>query len=331
MKIFFENGEPTQLETLKRLLQDSPAKNLLVHDQSLHPSSVCATYSLASGEATKSLSQAEQLLAHMQKLPMDRTSTLACLGGGTLSDLTGFCASIYQRGIPLALIPTTLLSMVDAAVGGKNGVNFQGKKNGIGTLFHPKWLIINPLWLRSLPWNEYKQGLAEIVKYGVIQGDPLLDFLEKNVQPIQNQEPNVLAPLIQQCIGIKQAIVKESEISPEARDVLNFGHTFGHAVEAATNFQIPHGNAVAMGMMKALEISARKCGVDRNETLRVKRLLEAFDLPTEVPEIDKELILHWMQQDKKNRFGKICLILASKIGNVARFADVPLEEVREIL
>lgn len=165
----------------------------------------------------------------------------------------------------------------------------------------------------------------------MIQGDPLLDFLEKNVQPIQNQEPNVLAPLIRQCIEIKQAIVKESEISPEARDVLNFGHTFGHAVEAATNFQIPHGNAVAMGMMKALEISARKCGVDRNETLRVKRLLEAFDLPTEVPEIDKELILHWMQQDKKNRFGKICLILASKIGNVARFADVPLEEVREIL
>lgn len=330
MKIFFEHSDPAQLETLKTLLKDSPAKNLLVHDQLLKPDAF-ATYSLPSGEATKSLSESEKLLAHMQSLPMDRTSTLACLGGGTLSDLTGFCASIYQRGISLALIPTTLLSMVDAAIGGKNGVNFQGKKNAIGTLFHPKWLIINPLWLRSLPWNEYKQGLAEIVKYGVIAGDPLMDFLEKNVQPIQNQESNVLIPLIRQCIEIKQAIVTKSINSPEARDVLNFGHTFGHAMEAATNFQIPHGDAVAMGMMKALEMSALKCGVDRNERLRVKKLLEAFDLPTEVPKIDKELLLHWMQQDKKNRFGKICLILASKIGNVARFADVPLEEVREIL
>lgn len=330
MNIFFEHSEPTQLETLKTLLKESPAKNLLVHDQRLKPAFPEA-YALPSGEATKSLSEAEKLLAHMQTLPMDRTSTLACLGGGTLSDLTGFCASIYQRGISLVLVPTTLLSMVDAAIGGKNGVNFQGKKNAIGTLFHPKWLIINPLWLHSLPWNEYKQGLAEIVKYGMIAGDPLMDFLEKNVQPIQNQDPNVLTPLIRQCIEIKQAIVKESEISPEARDVLNFGHTFGHAIEAATDFQVPHGDAVAIGMMKALEMSELKCGVDRKERLRVKKLLEAFDLPTEVPKIDNELILHWMQQDKKNRFGKICLILASKIGNVARFADVPLEEIREIL
>lgn len=331
MNIFFENSEPTQLETLKSLLQASPAKNLLVHDQVLRPSSFSATYSLPSGEATKSLSTAEKLLTHMQQLPMDRTSTLACLGGGTLNDLTGFCASIYQRGISLAFIPTTLLSMIDAAIGGKNGVNFLGKKNAIGTIYHPKWLIINPLWLRSLPWNEYKQGLAEAIKYGVIKKPSLLDFLEKNVQPLQNQDPNALTPLIRQCIEIKQAIVKESEISPEVRDVLNFGHTFGHAIEAATNFQIPHGDAVAMGMIKALEISELKCGVDRNERLRVKTLLEAFDLPTEVPKIDKELLIHWMQQDKKNRFGKICLILASKIGNVAKFADVPLEEVRDIL
>ncbi len=331
MDILFETAPPRKLQTLQSL--PSPSKTLLLYDAKLPftPPQGILPFPLNGGEEAKTFQQLEDLLKFLAKHQFDKSSLLAVLGGGSLSDLGGFAASIYHRGIPLVLIPTTLLAMIDAAIGGKNGVNFGGIKNGTGTIYHPQSVILNPLWLTSLPQNEYRQGLAEAVKYALIEGEPLLNFLEKNIQAIQNQETETLESLIRRCIEIKMEIVRRSENEPEVRELLNLGHTFGHAIEAASHFQIPHGDAVSIGINLALKVSEEKLQFDKNSSRRIQRILEQFGLPTELPSLDREEIIYWMRRDKKNCCGKICLILADKIGNVSRSPDVPLDEVRKVI
>lgn len=205
------------------------------------------------------------------------------------------------------------------------------KKNAIGTIHHPEFVVINPLWLDTLNKNEYKQGLSEIVKYAIISGDDLLNFIEINIELIQNRNQQVLRSLIKRCIDIKRKIVDDSVSCPEVRDLLNFGHTFGHAIETASQFTVPHGDAVAMGMLLSLKCSAKRRWIDRITIERVSRILKAFELPVEAPTIDPQLLIEWMARDKKSSFGKICLILAQGIGKVSKFPDVPIEEIREVL
>lgn len=332
MQIIFETSDPKQLNSLKNIELLPGQKALLICDDKLQltPIPHFLQYAVPGGEGAKTLKTAESLYLEMERSQLDKESLIIGVGGGTISDLTGFLAATYLRGISLILTPTTLLGMIDASIGGKNGLNL-GKKNAIGAIYHPKFLIINPLWLHTLKPLEYRQGLAEAVKYGVIEGEPFLDFLEKNTQAIKNQDTKIMLDLIKWCIEIKTGIVNESKRDPEARDILNFGHTFGHAIESASDFSIPHGDAIAIGMMLALNFSESSGLIDKNSVLRINRILEAFDLPTHLPLLDRDKILYWMKQDKKNRFGKICLILAEKIGKVFKSPELPLEEVKKIL
>jgi 3-dehydroquinate synthase len=329
MTIFYETTDPKQFITLNKLLSDQ--KNFLIGDQKLSLSPPLPHALIPAGEGAKTLQTAEKLFHELDQHKLDKDSLLIGVGGGSISDLTGFLSATYLRGISLALIPTTLLGMVDASVGGKNGLNLGSKKNAIGTIYHPKFLIINPLWLRSLSAVEYRQGLAEVVKYGVIEGEPFVEFLEENTQGIKNQDTKIMLDLVNLCITIKTRIVNESKVQPEIRDLLNFGHTFGHAIESASDFAIQHGDAVAIGMILALNLSHEQGLIDKKSVLRIKSILDAFGLPTKLPALDREKILYWMKQDKKNRFEKICLILAQKIGKVFKSPELPLEEVKKIL
>jgi 3-dehydroquinate synthase len=332
MEIFYETSPPEQFKSLRDLLQSSYHKPFAIADRNISfNSSLPFPHQLIyGGEEAKTLKTAESLYEALDREELDKDSLLIGIGGGTISDLTGFLSATYLRGISLALIPTTLLGMVDASIGGKNGLNLGAKKNAIGTIFHPKLLIINPLWLRTLTPSEYRQGLAEVVKYGVIEGEGFVSFLEENTQSIKNQDTKIMLDLIKWCISIKSRIVSESQTRPEIRDLLNFGHTFGHAIESASDFTIPHGDAIAIGMNLAMKASSMIGGIDKNSAARIKRILEAFGLPIEMPEINREKILYWMKKDKKNRFGKIYLILAEKIGKVSKSPELPLEEVEKI-
>lgn len=330
MQILYEDTPPQELQSLKKAIAGCYSHSLLLHDKALSTPSFPETYSITGGEECKSLTSAEALYQEMQKRKFDSKSILIACGGGSITDLGGFAAATYYRGIALALIPTTLLGMVDAAIGGKNGLNFENKKNAIGTIYHPQWIIINTRWLDSLDPFQYKQGIAEIIKYGIINSDELLIYIENNIESIQNRNPQVLIPLIQRCIDIKLKIVDDSISCPETRDLLNFGHTFGHAIEAASKFQVPHGEAVAMGMLLSLKLSAKRGWIDWQTVLRVSRILKAFELPADAPQMDPEELIAWMVQDKKSSFGKICLILAQEIGKVSRFPDIPVEEVKEV-
>lgn len=331
MEIFYETSEPKQFISLKKLLADR--KRFLIGDQKLSLASIAPFPHalICAGESAKTLQTAEKLFAAFDQHELDKDSLLIGVGGGSISDLTGFLSATYLRGISLALIPTTLLGMVDASIGGKNGLNLGNKKNAIGTIYHPNFLIINPLWLHSLNPAEYRQGLAEVVKYGVIEGESFVEFLEENSQGIRNQDTKIMLDLVKWCIAIKTRIVNESKVQPEIRDLLNFGHTFGHAIESASDFEIPHGDAVAIGMILAMNLSHEQGLIDKNSVQRIKSILDGFGLPTKLPALDREKILYWMKQDKKNRFGKICLILARKIGKVFKSPELPLEEVKKIL
>ncbi|MFV0341227.1 MAG: 3-dehydroquinate synthase [Parachlamydiaceae bacterium] len=332
METFYETTPPEQCTSLHKLLQTSNYKPFVIADRNI-PLKTSLSFPhqlIPGGEEAKTLRNAESLYETLDRQQLDRDSLLIGLGGGTISDLTGFLAATYLRGIALALIPTTLLGMVDASIGGKNGLNLGAKKNAIGTIFHPKHLIINPLWLRTLSPSEYRQGLAEVVKYGVIEGEDFVTFLEENAQSIKNQDTKIMLDLIKWCVSIKTRIVEESQARPEVRDLLNFGHTFGHAIESASDFSIPHGDAIAIGMNLAMKASSMMGGIDKKSAARIKRILEGFGLPVEMPGIEREKILYWMKKDKKNRFGKIYLILAEKIGKVSKSPELPLEEVEKI-
>lgn len=314
---------------------DQPvSQGFVLYDAKLGDPAVIAPFSvhcypLEGGEAAKSLSQLEKVWQAMAAAKLDRKALVIACGGGTLTDLAGFAASTYMRGIRLVLVPTTLLGMVDSAIGGKNGINFAGTKNYIGTVYQPNYIIINPLWLQSLPDADYRQGIAEIIKYGIICDAEFFDLIEQQIDDILERKGPVIKKIIEHSILCKEKIVAISQNDPDYRDILNFGHTFAHAIESVSNNQVPHGEAVAIGMCLELRLSFTRGLIDQNSVDRVRKLLRKTGLIGNVPNISLDLLIASMRMDKKTAFGKICLILANKIGKVSKFADITIEEIKE--
>ncbi|HIE41659.1 MAG TPA: 3-dehydroquinate synthase [Nitrospinaceae bacterium] len=284
------------------------------------------------GEVSKSLGQVEKLYDRLLELNCDRKSVLIALGGGVIGDLVGFVAATYQRGITFIQVPTTLLSQVDSSVGGKTGVNHPKGKNMIGAFYQPRLVVTDLQTLKTLPIKEYRAGLAEIVKYGVISDASFFEFLEKNYKDILNLNYDCLSYIIENSCAIKAKVVEKDERETHHRMILNFGHTLGHAIESLTGYsRFIHGEAVAIGMVRAAELSHSMGKCSKEVPRRLEALLKNLGLPVEMPELDPTAVIESLYHDKKTMDNKIKFILVKEIGSIEIVEQVPESEILKII
>ncbi|MCX8103124.1 MAG: 3-dehydroquinate synthase [Candidatus Bipolaricaulota bacterium] len=281
------------------------------------------------GEEQKSLQTAEMLYTRLLEAGLDRQATVIALGGGVIGDLAGFVASTFLRGVTYIQIPTTLLAQVDSSVGGKTGVNHPLGKNLIGTFYQPRCVFIDPTVLRTLPEGERWSGLAEVIKYGLIRDPALLARLEAELENFA-QHPETLSDVIARCCAIKAEIVSADERESGLRKFLNFGHTVGHALEAASAYQFRHGEAIAWGMLVAARLSHQKTGLSASELERIENLLARFPKPS-LGQINRERVLELVRRDKKVRDGKVQFVLLRAIGEPMLCESVTEAELQQIL
>jgi 3-dehydroquinate synthase len=279
------------------------------------------------GEKSKTLSQAEAICHRLSAGALDRSSFLVALGGGVVGDLAGFAAAIYHRGISYVQVPTTLLAQVDSSIGGKTAVNTAAGKNMIGAWHHPALVIADGDTLATLPPREWNQGFAEIIKHAVIRDAEMFETLQ------QFDRKNLTA-LVQRNVEIKAAIVAVDERDTKGeRALLNFGHTIGHAIERAGDYQeFLHGEAVSLGIVAACEISVQKAGLAAAERQRILTTLRAFDLPTRLPaDFPREKILEAIRFDKKFQRQEVRFVVTSAIGSARLATDVTMEDIEGAL
>ena len=282
------------------------------------------TIVISPGENSKSLKAIERICDKMIATGLDRASFILGLGGGVIGDISGFVASIFHRGIPHIQVPTTLLAMTDSAIGGKTGVNVKFGKNLIGAFHHPSLVIADVDALDSLPPQELRQGYAEIIKHGIIWDAEMLRHL-------RDRKTTDCAKLICRNITIKVQIVSKDdrEVSGE-RALLNFGHTVGHAIERAADFEISHGDCVSLGMVAACHVSMNRAGLSAGERDQVVELLQKFGLPLHLPqEIPRQQIVDALRRDKKFERGQIRFIVVPKLGRACVSREVTMEDLRE--
>jgi 3-dehydroquinate synthase len=279
------------------------------------------------GEEHKTLATVERLYQGLLDAGADRKTLVVGFGGGIVCDLAGFAASTFLRGTRLAFVPTTLLAQVDASVGGKNGVNFQGYKNQVGVFRQPELVICDFALLRTLPEREVRCGLAEVVKAAAIADAELFAFLEANADRVLALDPGALERIVSGALQVKADIVGRDETESGERMKLNFGHTFGHAIEKTMG--LPHGEAVAAGMVIACDLAAARGLLDRGAAKRIEALLEKLGLPTRV-KLDKARVADALVKDKK-RFGQtVNAVLLDGIGR-ARLEPIELRELQAVL
>ena len=285
------------------------------------------------GEGYKSLLWVENIYSEMLKAKLDRKSVLIALGGGVIGDITGFAASTYMRGIDFVQIPTTLLAQVDSSVGGKTGVNHMLGKNMIGAFWQPRTVWIDIDTLRTLPRREFLSGLAEVIKYGVIYDEEFFGFLEKNRDVILELDKDALTHIIRRSCEIKAEVVSKDERESGLRAILNYGHTVGHAIETITGYKkYFHGEAVAIGMHIEAKLSQSQGFISTNHVNRIKKLIESYDLPVEMPEdIELNSLFEVMQIDKKTVSGELKFILPEKIGSVKIHKGISRENINKVL
>ena len=268
------------------------------------------------GETHKSWATLEDIITRLLELHVDRATTLIALGGGVVGDLAGFAAAICLRGLPFVQIPTTLLAQVDSSVGGKTGINHPLGKNMIGAFWQPRAVLIDVGCLQTLPQRELKAGLAEVIKYGAIRDAAFFGWLEQNSARLLGGDSVALEHAIHESCRIKAEIVSADERESGERALLNFGHTFGHAIENAQGYGAwLHGEAIAAGMLIASRLSERVCGLPPNERDRIERLIADCDLPTAPPKIGGERWLELMSHDKKAIDGAIRFVLLERVGH----------------
>lgn len=301
----------------------SAAKSLFSNSQKLD------VVVLPDGEKFKNLETLSRIFDALLENKHHRTSVLVALGGGVVGDMTGFAAASYQRGIDFIQIPTTLLAQVDSSVGGKTGVNHRLGKNMIGAFHQPKTVIIDLNVLHTLPQRELSAGIAEIIKYGLIADADFYQWLENHMDDLMSLDSESLAYAIERSCQIKAEIVAKDERESGVRAYLNFGHTFGHAIENAKGYgTFLHGEAVAVGMVMALDLSIRMGWVSDTEKSRLVKLLESAKLPVVAPnDISTETFLSLMSGDKKVLDGKIRLVLLESIGGAIVTDQFPAEEL----
>jgi len=270
---------------------------------------------LPDGEAHKNWDNLNLIFDHLLNHKCDRKTTLIALGGGVIGDMTGFAAATYMRGIPFVQIPTTLLSQVDSSVGGKTGINHPLGKNMIGAFYQPQAVIADTTTLNTLPDKELSAGLAEVIKHGAIIDATFFTWLEHNMTKLRAKDPQALAYVIARSCEIKADVVQQDEREGGLRAILNFGHTFGHAIEAGLGFGTwLHGEAVGCGMVMAAELSFRLGYIDYVSKTRIKQLVEDAGLPVIAPDLGEQRWLELMEVDKKNEGGQIKFILLKPLG-----------------
>ncbi len=266
---------------------------------------------IAPGESAKTLDTVQSIYGEMLALEADRSSFIVGIGGGMVCDVAGFAASTYMRGLRFGFVATTLLSQVDASVGGKNGVNFRGYKNIVGVFNQPEFVICDMDLLKTLPAKEIRSGLGEIVKHALIANIGLFDFLETHTGNILNLENSAVERLVHDSIVIKSDIVNQDEKETGVRRKLNLGHTFGHAFEKITG--VTHGEAVSGGMMVAAALSEKRGLLSPSEVIKIKHLLDRLNLPTLFP-VDRLQVIDGLRKDKKRRGDTIHFVLLNGIG-----------------
>ncbi len=288
---------------------------------------------LRPGEKYKTLAAVGDICRFAAFNNFDRKSVFAALGGGVTGDMTGFAAAIYKRGVEFIQLPTTLLAMVDSSVGGKTGADLPEGKNLIGAFHQPKAVFMDPALLDTLPKKEWRNGLAEVIKYGVIFDAEFFNFLLENKQKLlKNPTGDFYAEVIKRCCEIKADVVRKDEFEGGIRAILNYGHTFGHAVELLSNFKVPHGKAVAFGMVLAGRFAVKRGEFNADEQLKIEALLDYLKLPVKCPcKVHAEKVLKAMHGDKKSEHGKIRLILPERLGKVRIADDVTDEEILTFL
>lgn len=289
---------------------------------------------LPAGEETKSLAQFAAVMDAMVSHKRRRNSVLIALGGGVIGDLGGFAAACYQRGIACIQVPTTLLAMVDSSVGGKTAINHPASKNLIGAFHQPEAVVADLDTLRTLPEREFRSGLAEIIKYGLIADADFLHWLEQQLAALLSHEPEALAAAIARSCQHKAAIVARDPTEQGERALLNLGHTFAHAIETELGYgQWLHGEAVAVGLMLAAELATELGQLpDRSLAERIRHWLQQAGLPTAVPAgVDRAALLRHMALDKKNLSAKLRFILPTTVGHAAIVDGVDAEPVQRVL
>lgn len=283
------------------------------------------------GEEQKSLEVAGRLYTGLTNSFTERTTPVLALGGGVIGDLAGFVAATYLRGVPLIQIPTTLLAQVDSSIGGKVAVDHGQLKNRIGAFYQPRLVIADITTLKTLDTKTLSDGLAEVIKYGVIRDKGLLTYIEDNLDKIRALDDGALEAIVFRSAKIKAEIVERDEKDLGLRAILNYGHTVGHAIESASDFKVEHGTAVAIGMLAAAKISNQMGILDQNELLRLNRLIERTGLPTKMPDLKVEEIIQSITHDKKVLRDKVRFILPKSLGSVFITDEVSLSLVEQIL
>ncbi len=317
MVVTNETVAPLYLDALERALGEVRADVCVIPD----------------GEGYKTLATYESVLDSLLAHGHPRTTTVIALGGGVVGDIAGFVAATYQRGVAFVQVPTTLLAQVDSSVGGKTAVNHPRGKNMIGAFHQPNLVLADTDTLRTLPDREFRAGVAEVIKYGVIKDPALFQFLIDERAAILARDEPALRHIITRSCAIKAAVVAADERETGERAILNFGHTFGHAIEVLTEFELLHGEGVALGMVMAADLSARLEWLDADTARRIKRLVADYGLPI-VPPMNRlapDDMLDVMGRDKKVRNGHLNLVLVRRLGEVAITDSANMALVRETL
>ncbi len=287
---------------------------------------------IPAGEAQKSLRQAEMLWTRLKELGADRYTPFVAIGGGVVGDLGGFVAATYMRGVPLVQIPTTLLGQIDSGLGGKTAVNFQGVKNLIGSFYQAKLTLLDPIFLLTLPPEEVRSGLAEMLKAGILADPELVAFMEKNAGALQQGALPALEWAIARAAAVKLRIVAEDPYERTGKRIfLNLGHTFAHAIESVSEYGVRHGEAVAMGLVLAARLGEALGKTEPGLAEQFERILNQLGLPTKIPKGNRGKMLDIMKSDKKKKGKKIQFVIPVRIGEPKVVELEDLEIVRNIM
>jgi 3-dehydroquinate synthase len=320
-----------KFENLGRLVDKSSAILLIdanVYNLHRETFSDWKTIIIKPGEDSKQYSTVTDIIRQLIRYEADRTSWLIGIGGGVVTDITGFVASIYMRGVRFGFLPTTLLGIVDAAIGGKNGINVNLYKNLIGTINQPEFILVDHDFLKTLPQEEWINGMAEVIKHACIRDRAMFDLLEQHsLDAICGSDEGLLRDLIARNIDIKMSIVQKDEREAGERKLLNFGHTLGHAIEIFS--KLPHGHAVGIGMALAADLSVKHAGLSEDEYSRIIDVLIKYKLPI-TTSLTMDEVFELIRLDKKRRGNVIDLVLLKSIGSAA-IHTVELEELKTVL
>ena len=280
------------------------------------------------GEKYKTLDSAGKLYEELTECFAERSTAILALGGGVIGDLAGFVAATYMRGVPLIHVPTTLLAQVDSSIGGKAAVDHGKLKNKIGAFYQPKMVITDTATLKTLPQKEFANGMAEVIKSAVIRDRDFFVFIEQNLDKIVGRDEETIEKMVLRAASIKALVVMQDERDTGLRNILNFGHTIGHAVETVSKFKIAHGQAVAIGMVAEAKIAASMGIFEKDELSILETLLVDAGLPTEVPDMDSDMILEAIKHDKKNADGKTRFALPKGIGDFYLTDQIDIPTIR---